>query len=142
MRRAALSFLIIFGLLLSAWQVAGQGMLTLGAGSAGGGSAFDPATTAWVNAVVAAGGTVSGTQKGFVDTLILCEKTAANGNLFALLDRLWIHASENVTQATVDTIADASLTNHGLSFTVSQGFTGDGATTYADSGYSSGPNFT
>lgn len=103
---------------------------------------FDPATTAWVNAVVGAGGTVSLTQKGFVDTLIKGLKTDPSGNLFALQDRLWLLASENVTQAQIDLITANSSNNWTFNgtgtfagaFAVNQGYTGNGTDNYLDTG--------
>ena len=65
------------------------------------GPSEDPATTAWVNAVVTAGGTVSTTQRGYVDTLITAYKAAG---VWALLDHEWLFAAENKTQAKVDIV--------------------------------------
>ena len=65
------------------------------------GPSEDPATTAWVNAVIAAGGTVSTTQRGYVDTLIKAYKTAG---VWTLLDHEWLFAAENKTQAKVDIV--------------------------------------
>jgi hypothetical protein len=64
----------------------------------------DPATTAWVNAVIAAGGTVSTTQRGRVDALIVAYRAAGVWNL---LEREWLFAAENKTQAKVDIVATA-----------------------------------
>ncbi len=67
------------------------------------GASYDTATTAWINAVVSAGGTVSDTQKSRVDALIVGLK--ADG-LFTILDRLWLFGGESVVQqATIDIIA-------------------------------------
>jgi hypothetical protein len=97
-----------------------------------GGSSFDAATLAWVAAVIAHGGTVSATQEGYVDTLIVGLK--ADG-LFSKLDRLWLFASENQDQALVDIIADASATNvNSTTFTANVGYTG-GSGTYIDSNF-------
>ncbi len=95
-------------------------------------SGLDPATTAWVNAVIAAGGTVSGAQQGYVNTLITGLK--ADGN-FLTSDRLWLYGSENTQQAGIDIINLATWTNHGQTFSANHGYTGDGATTYGDTGF-------
>jgi len=83
--------------------------------------AFDPATTAWVAAVVAASGTVSAAQKTRVNTLIVSLKAAS---LFTVLDRLWLLASENTQQAGIDIVnLNASLTVSGApSFTANLGY--------------------
>ena len=65
------------------------------------GPSEDPATTAWVNAVIAAGGTVSTAQRGYVDTLIKAYKTAG---VWTLLDHEWLFAAENKTQAKIDIV--------------------------------------
>src|SRR5690349_15337642 len=94
---------------------------------AGGG--FDAATTAWVAAVVAAGGAVSTTQQSRVDTLI---KALKSHGLFTQLDRLWLWAGESDHhQATIDIInlgvgtENGNLTSTGLS---ASGYTGNGST--------------
>lgn len=112
-------------------------------GSAGGGT--DAATTAWVNAVVAAGGTVSGTQQTRVNTLIVALK--AHG-IFSQLDRLWLWAGESVhQQAKIDIINLGVATEHGNLTTTgltASGYVGDGSTGYFDSGFgpATGPNGT
>jgi chitodextrinase len=112
------------------------------AGGGGGGGALDTATTAWVNAVTAAGGSVSPTQQGYVDTLIKCYKSAG---VFNTQDREWLLWSENMQQAQIDLIHAASWTAHGTSgFTANAGWAGDGSTRYLDTGFapaSAGGNF-
>jgi hypothetical protein len=107
---------------------------------------LDPATTAWVAAVIANGGTVSGTQQGFVDTLI---KGLKADGIFSKLDRLWLFASENTFQALTDIVADALATAVGApTFNANLGYTGQDAaspTKYIDSGFNAstaGGNFT
>jgi hypothetical protein len=127
-----------------AWSNAGYG----GDGgwyknAASGGGGLDPATTAWIAAVVSAGGTVSGTQQTNVDTLI---KALKGHSLFSVQDRIWLHASENAQQATIDIVnlGVASLVGAPV-FTAGQGYAGTGSTSdYLDSGYAgtTGPNFT
>jgi hypothetical protein len=96
----------------------------------------DPATTAWVNAVVTNGGTVSGTQQTNVNNLIVSLK--ANG-LFSKLDRLWLFASENEPQALTDIIADSLATKVSTpAFVANRGYTGQdlaSPTKYIDTGY-------
>jgi hypothetical protein len=98
-------------------------------------SAFDPATIAWVNAVITNGGTVSGTQEGNVDTLI---RSLKSNSVFNKFDRLWLMASENTFQALTDIIADALATAHGSpTFTTNRGYNGvqSSTTVYIDTGF-------
>ena len=93
----------------------------------------DPATTAWVNAVVTAGGTVSTTQRSRVDTLITAYKTAG---VWALLEHEWLFAAENVQCATVDIVGRASHTIVGTNvFTAYRGFKEGGFGGHIDLGY-------
>lgn len=103
-------------------------------------SSLDAATIAWVNAVVANGGSVSGVRKTLVNDLIVGLK--ADG-LFTKLDRLWLHAGENQPSALTDIVADSSATTvNSPTFTIDRGYTGNGTTSYLASGYKSsdGPN--
>jgi type V secretory pathway adhesin AidA len=68
---------------------------------------YDPATTAWINAVVAAGGSVSTGRKTVVDNLIVGLKA---DSIWTKLDRLWIFAAENSQSALVDLVANSSAT--------------------------------
>lgn len=109
-----------------------QSPAIFGAAAAGGGS-YDAATTAWANAVVTAGGTVSTTQKGYVDTLITGLKA---DSLFTIIDRLWLLAAENTQQANIDIVSLATWTAHGTMTRVSNGYTNGGAATdYLDTGF-------
>lgn len=84
-------------------------------------SAYDAATTAWINAVVAAGGTVSTPRKILVDDLIVGLK--ADG-IWAKFDRLWIFAAENSKSALIDLVANSSATpSSGPTFTPDRGYT-------------------
>ncbi len=95
-------------------------------------SAFDPATTAWVAAVVAAGGTVSSTQEGYVDTFIKALKT---NSIFTVWDGLWLLASENTHQAQIDIVNLKTWTINGSpAFTSNRGYLGDGNTAWLDTG--------
>jgi hypothetical protein len=104
-------------------------------------AAYDPATTAWINAVVAAGGTVSSGRKTLVDNLIVGLK--ADG-LWTKFDRLWVFAAENQKSALIDLKALSSANPSTLFadlreeevnptsapvFTVNRGFTCDGTAT-------------
>jgi hypothetical protein len=94
---------------------------------------YDAATVAWVNAVIANGGTVSLGRKAIVDTLIVGLK--ADG-LFTKLDRLWLFAGENEPSALTDIIADALATAvNSPAFVVDRGYTGDGATSVIDTNF-------
>lgn len=111
----------------------------------GGGVSYDPATTAWVNGVVTAGGTVSATQEGYVDTLIKYLKAHSAWSSGGL-DACWLYASENAQQAMVDIVGLTSHTLHGSpTFTANRGYTGDGSAAYIDTGFnptSRGVNYT
>lgn len=99
------------------------------AASASGGS-FDSATTAWVNAVVAAGGAVSPTQKSRVDALIVGLKS---DGLFSSNSRLWITAGESDRkQATIDIMNLTVATEHATPTIGAGGYTGNGSTMYVD----------
>lgn len=88
----------------------------------------DSATTAWINAVVAAGGAVSGTQQGRVDALIVGLKA---DSLFTVLDRMWLFAGESdAKQATIDIITLGVGTPHGTIPLTAGGYTGDGSSGY------------
>jgi hypothetical protein len=94
---------------------------------------FDPAITAWVSAVVAAGGNVSDTQKGYVNNLITCYRSAG---VFNTQDREWLLWSENIQQAQTDIINLDTWTAHGTNgFTADAGYTGDGSTSYLDTNF-------
>lgn len=88
----------------------------------GGTSSLDAATVAWVAAVVAAGGTVSGGQQTNVNNLITSLKTHS---IFTKLDRLWLYASENVQQATIDLVALDTNSPGTTSFAANRGYTGN-----------------
>lgn len=99
---------------------------------AGGGSTTDSDATAWKAAVVAAGGTVSDTQLGYVSTLITSLKA---GSVWTPLDRLWLFASANAFQALIDikALAAATLVNGPL-FTANTGYLCNGSA-YIDLAY-------
>ncbi len=87
------------------------------------GTSYDASTTAWINAVVAAGGSVSDTQKARVDALIVSLKSDA---IFTNLDRLWLYGGESsVKQAGIDIINLGTHTIYGTPTLSAYGYTGD-----------------
>lgn len=93
---------------------------------------LDAATTAWVNAVVAAGGAVSSTQQTRVNTLILALK---GHSLFSANSRLWLHAGESdAKQATIDVMNLSVATPVNTPTLAAGGYTGNGTTSYVDLG--------
>jgi hypothetical protein len=96
-------------------------------------SGQDAATTAWVAAVVAAGGTVSSARKVLINNLIVGLK--ADG-VWTKLDRLWILAAENEASALTDLVGDTLATAvSSPTFTADQGYAGDGVTSYIDTNF-------
>lgn len=97
-----------------------------GYNSAAVGGCSDANATAWVSAVVTAGGTVSAGQQTNVCNLIVALK---GHGLFTKADRLWLLASENTQQAKIDIIGlNTTGTVTGTpTFTASQGYTGTGS---------------
>jgi hypothetical protein len=95
--------------------------------------AADPDALKWMSAVGAAGASVSQTQLMNVSRLI---KNLKASGVWSALDRLWLFAAENATQALTDLVArsNATLVNS-PTFTVLQGYTGDGLTTYINSNF-------
>jgi hypothetical protein len=109
---------------------------------------LDAATTAWISAVNSAGGSVSGTQQTRVDTLIKALKNAANGNLFTILDRLYLFGGESDSkQATISIVnpgATAAVPTNSPTLAAG-GYTGNGTTGFIDTGFipsTAGGNFT
>src|SRR5262245_27860031 len=95
-------------------------------------SSLDASTTAWVSAVVAAGGTVSAARQTIVDTLIRSLKAHS---LFSVHDRIWLLASENTQSALIDIVNLSSATNSGATFTADQGYAGNASSTFVDTGF-------
>jgi hypothetical protein len=96
-------------------------------------SGLDPDALAWSSAVVAAGANVSGTQLNNVSTLIRGLK--ADG-VWSSLDRLWLFAAENSTQARRDLVARAVATpQNSPTFTANRGYAGDALSAYIDTGF-------
>lgn len=107
-------------------------LLTTGAGSYPVASALDSDYTAWRTAV----GSVGATQENATNALIVSLKA---NSLWSGIDRLWLYASENATQASIDLKA---LATHTLvntpTFTASQGYAGNGTSSYINTGFASG----
>src|SRR5215472_10133210 len=93
-------------------------------------------TTAWVDSVVANGGTVSAGRKTIVGNLINGLRT---DGIFAKFDRLWLLAGENRPSALTDIASrNLAVVVGTLTFTTDRGFTGDFTpvpANYIDSGY-------
>ena len=103
----------------------------------------DSATTAWVAAVVTNGGTVSSPRQTIVDTLIKGLKADA---VWGDLDRLWLHAAENEPSALTDLVSLSLATAVSFpTFTTDRGYTGNGSSSYVNTGYTpsvNGVNYT
>lgn len=88
----------------------------------------DSDANAWVNTVQGAGGFVAGPQRRRVATLIRSLKAAG---VWPTLDRLWLFAAENSTQALIDLKARATATivagGGAPIFTASRGYKGQHA---------------
>lgn len=103
--------------------------------STGGGCA-DADFIAWKAAV----GAVGATQETATCNLIISLKAHS---LWTTTDRIWLFASENTTQALTDikSLSVATVPAGSPAHVASQGYTGNG-TTYVNTGYTSGTNFT
>jgi hypothetical protein len=88
------------------------------------------------------GANVSPAQMIRVSKLIRALKSAG---VWSSLDRLWLFASENSTQALTDVVARATATAvNSPSFTANLGYAGNGSTSYVNTNFntSTGTNFT
>jgi hypothetical protein len=89
-----------------------------------------------VAAVVSNGGTVSSDRQTLVNDLIVGLK---GDGLWTSLDRLWLLAGENAISALTDLVANSLATAVSApTFTVDQGYTGNGTTSYVDTNAVSG----
>jgi hypothetical protein len=96
------------------------------------GAAENAKTTAWVNAVVAAGGSVSAGRRTIINSLF----DSLDGSSLAPA-RLWLHAAENSQSALIDLFALASATAvNSPTFTANQGYQGNGTSSYLNLGSS------
>lgn len=106
------------------------------------GAAYDPDAQLYFDQLT---GSITDGWKNAVNTLVLTLKSDGN---FTLLDRMWIHASENQQNARISLVNPTStaITEvNSPTWTANQGYTGDGSSTYLDSGFNpslSGVNFT
>lgn len=95
----------------------------------------DPDANAWANAVQGAGGFVTGPQRRRVATLIRSLKVAG---VWTTLDRFWLFAAENSTQALIDLKARAQATiiagGAAPVFTAGRGYKGQ-SSGYIDSNF-------
>jgi hypothetical protein len=134
MRKLLMFLIALAAIVFAAPSADSQGFLLL---AKPGGGGLDPATTLWVNQVSTNGGTVSGGRKTIVDTFIKCLKTAANGNLFAILDRYYLLAGEDTPSSSTDMIhpATSAFVNHGMTFLANNYISGNGSSQYLDTGY-------
>jgi hypothetical protein len=107
-------------------------------------SSLEPETVAWIAAVGGAGVTTA--QQTNVNNLVVGLKQDFGLALGSLtlknaFDRIWLHAAENVTQASIDIVNAQSLSNTGgggLTYG-STGFTGSG-TTFANTNFTPSTN--
>jgi len=97
-------------------------------------ASVDVDATSWRAAVLAAGGSVSDSQFQRISRLIRSLKGAG---IWALLDRLWLHAAESSVQGLVDLKARTVATAvNSPAFAINRGFTGDGASSYLNLNFS------
>ena len=97
------------------------------------GTALDSEVSAWVSAVVAAGGSVSSGRQTIINTLVAGLKT---DGVWSKLDRLPLYAAENVTSALIDLKSRTLATLIGApSFTVDRGYTFDNTAKAIDTGF-------
>lgn len=98
-----------------------------------GGSGTDPGAAAYFAAVTAAGGTISPARQVLYNNFFTSMRAAG---LLTLFDRLWIFAAANAATAKIDLVALQTATPiNGPTFTVDRGYTGDGLSSYLDSGF-------
>lgn len=93
----------------------------------------NPEAMTWALRVIGKGGTVSNAQLGYVDALITTMKSSG---AWGTLDRLWLFACENATQALTDLIGGYAATAvNSPVFTAGRGYQGNGTSSYIDSNY-------
>jgi hypothetical protein len=104
---------------------------------------LDKDAAAWVASVRTAGASVSDVQKRRVSALVSYLKSAG---VWSLLDRLWLFAAENATQALTDLVARATATAvNSPTFTANRGYRGNGSSAYVNTGFnptSGSPHYT
>jgi hypothetical protein len=99
-------------------------------------SSLDTDYLAWKAAV----GSVGAAQEAATNALIVSLKAHS---LWTVQDRIWLHASENTTQALtcLKSLSVATVTGT-VSHVASQGYTGDGSTGFINTGFANGTNYT
>jgi hypothetical protein len=101
-------------------------------------SSYDPDTQAWIDAVKTAGGSVSSTSAGYVDTLV----TDLKGySLFSSISYLLLlgNADADEFQSLVNLANPGSAATKGgtySAYAANVGYTGDGSSFYIDTGFS------
>lgn len=105
---------------------------------------LDPDAAQWRSTVRVAGASVSDTQAKRVSQLVKALKTSG---VWSALDRLWLFAAENPTQALLDVKARATATAvNSPAFTGGRGYKGSHLSAYINSNFNpttaSGPNYT
>ena len=91
-------------------------------------AAFSASATAYFNQVTSNGGSLTNAEKTYINTFI-----GALGSDFAEFDRLWIHGLSNSVAARTSLANPTSTMITAVNtptFTASQGYTGNGTTTY------------
>lgn len=97
------------------------------------GAALDPATSAWLSAVITNGGSVSSAKQTNINDFIAGCKADA---LWSQLDRAWTFCLENRQAAQVDMVALAIATeSNSPTFTANRGYTGNGSNMSLDTGF-------
>lgn len=92
-----------------------------------------PAAMWWRRDVVAAGGLVSTPRLNTVSALI---RGLDSDGVWSVLDRLWLFAAENSTQARRDLVArTVASPQNSPTFTANRGYTGDGVSSYVDTNF-------
>ena len=105
-------------------------LMGAGKGTVSSGVVLDAATTAWINAVVADGGSVSAIQQSRVNDLVVGLKA---DSLFSIGDRLWLWGGESdLHQAKIDIINLQSITINGSPTLAAGGYTGNGTSDFID----------
>jgi hypothetical protein len=97
-------------------------------------------TTAWVSAVVTAGGTVSGGREAIVDALVVGLKS---DGIWTKLDNLWLYAAENTQSALIDVVGLVTTTVVGSpTFTADYGYQTSSTSAYLNTTVADGTNYT
>jgi len=102
---------------------------------------YDSSTIAWIANVFAQSGVVvSDAQAILVNTLIVGLKA---DSVWDKLDRLWLFAIEDADEALNDIVVGGIATTvNAPTFTVNQGYAGDGSTSYVNTNYAPGTDGT